>query len=59
MRKIHLVLIVSAALWNVLPAENPFRSLFDLFLEDPNSGIIQTGDPEVDPIMINTPPPRQ
>ena len=58
MRKIHLTLILIAAIWNVLPAENPFRSLIDLVLEDPNSGVIATGDPEVDPIMISTPPPR-
>jgi hypothetical protein len=58
MRKIHLTLILIAALWNVLPAESPFRSLFDLVLEDPGSGVIQAGDPETDPIMINTPPPR-
>lgn len=59
MRKIHLTLILIAALWNVLPAENPFRSLLDQVLDDPGSGIIAAGDPEVDPVMINTPPPRQ
>ena len=58
MRKIHLVLMLSAALWNVLPAGSPFRSLFDWTAEDPSSGVTTDGDPEVDPIMINTPPPR-
>ena len=58
MRKIHLTLILIAALWNVLPAGSPFHSLVAMVLEDPGSGIIVTGDPEVDPIMINTPPPR-
>ena len=57
MRKIHLTLILIAALWNTLPADTPFRSLIDLVLEGPG-GIVTNGDPEVDPIMINTPPPR-
>jgi len=59
MRKIHLTLILIAALWNVLPAGSPFRSLFDRVLEDPSGTITTQGDPEVDPVMINTPPPRQ
>jgi hypothetical protein len=59
MRKIHLVLIVIAALWNVLPAGSPFHSLFERVVEDPFGGVLPTGDPEVDPIMINTPPPRR
>lgn len=58
MRKIHLVLIVIAALWNVLPAESPFRALFDLALQDPNGDVIATADPDVDPIVISLPPPR-
>ena len=58
MRKIHLVLMLGAALWNVLPAASPFRSVFNQILEDPSGSIRTQGDPEVDPIMINTPPPR-
>ena len=57
MRKIHLVLIVIAALWNVLPSGSPFRSLFDLSLQDPND-VVTTEDPDVDPIVIRLPPPR-
>ena len=59
MRKIHLTLILIAALWNVLPAGSPLRSLFDRVGEDPSLGdVLPTGDPETDPIMINMPPPR-
>lgn len=59
MKKIHLTLILIAALWSVLPAGSPFRSLFDLVGEDLSSGgVITTSDPETDPIMIVGPPPR-
>lgn len=57
MRKIHLTLIVIAALWNVLPAGSPIRSLFELSLQDPND-VVATEDPDVDPIVIRLPPPR-
>ncbi|MFL6203457.1 MAG: hypothetical protein ACJ76J_30185 [Thermoanaerobaculia bacterium] len=59
MKKIHLTLILIAALWNILPAGSLFRPLFDLVGEDLGSGgVIATSDPDIDPIMINTPPPR-
>ena len=59
MKKIHLILILVASLWNVLPAGNPVRALFDLVEEDPASGdVVATTDPDTDPIMIITPPPR-
>lgn len=58
MRKIHLILILVTALWNVLPVDSPFRPIFDLAIEDPSGELVTTGDPETDPFMINTPPPR-
>ena len=60
MRKIHLVLVL-IALWNVIPGNNPFTSLFDLATQDPTSGggITTQADPETDPIMISIPPPRR
>lgn len=60
MKNIHLILILIAALWSVLPVSSPFRSLTGQTLADPGSGgIVTTSDPETDPIIINTPPPRQ
>jgi len=57
MKNIHLILILIAALWNVLPSGSPFRPLFDLVEEDPaNGGVIATSDPESDPIVIMEPP---
>jgi hypothetical protein len=57
MKNIHLILILIAALWNVLPSGSPFRSLFDLDGEDLSSGgVIATSDPESDPIVIMEPP---
>ena len=58
MRKIHLVLVL-IALWNVIPGNNPFTSLFDLATQDPSGGITTQADPETDPIMISIPPPRR
>jgi hypothetical protein len=57
MRKIHLTLILIATLSNVLPSDSPFRALLALVVDDPN-GVVANADPDVDPIMINTPPPR-
>lgn len=59
MRKIHLTLILIAALWSALPADSPLRHLFDRVEEDLSSGdLLPAGDPETDPVMINTPPPK-
>ena len=58
MKAITLTLILIAALANVLPTDSPLRPLFDLVVEDPNSGVVATSDPETDPIMIVGPPPR-
>ena len=59
MKNIHLILILIAALWSVLPGSSPFRSLSDLAFGDPGSGgVIATSDPETDPNMNNIPPPR-
>ena len=59
MKKIELTLILVAALWTALPADSPFRLLFDLVGHDvPFGDVHPTGDPETDPIMINMPPPR-
>jgi hypothetical protein len=59
MRKIHLTLILIATLWNVLPAGSPFRSLFELAVQEPTGGITTNADPDVDPIVISLPPPRR
>lgn len=56
MKSIQILTLI-AALWNVLPADNPLRSLFAGF-EDVPVGEIPTADPETDPVMINMPPPR-
>lgn len=58
MKSITLTLILIAALYNVLPTGSPIRPLFDLDVEDPNSGDVPTSDPESDPVMIVGPPPR-
>lgn len=57
MKSIQILILISA-LWNVLPAGNPIRSLFDAVLEDPDGEVLATADPETDPVMINMPPPR-
>ena len=58
MKNLHLILILIAALWNLIPSgTNPFRPLFDLE-EDPYGDVTTQGDPETDPMMINMPPPR-
>ena len=58
MKKITFILILITALWNALPDGSPLRPLFDLVAENPDGGVIATSDPETDPNMINTPPPR-
>lgn len=58
MKAITLTLVLIATLWNALPTGSPLGSLFDLAVEDPNSGVVTTSDPETDPIMIVGPPPR-
>jgi len=59
MKKMHLTLILVTALWTALPADSPFRFLFDLVGDDQDFGdVLPTGDPDTDPIMINMPPPR-
>ena len=60
MRKINLILILTATLWNTLPAGSPFRALFDLITEDPTSGDVwsQEDPPDGDTKIINLPPPR-
>lgn len=59
MKKIHLILILVTALWNSLPTDSPIRPLFDLIgVDDPSGEVVVTADPDTDPIMINTPPPR-
>lgn len=58
MRNIHIILILTAALWSVLPSGSPFHSIFDASVEDPDSGVIATSDPETDPNVIFMPPPR-
>ena len=59
MRNIHIILILVAALWSVLPAGSPFHRMLDQAGEDPTGGVIATADPDTDPIVIFMPPPRQ
>lgn len=42
MQRFVLAVLLLATLWSALPIGD----------------VLPTGDPEVDPIMINTPPPR-
>lgn len=58
MRNIHIILILTAALWSVLPSGSPFHSMFDTVLEDPDGGVIINTDPETDPDVVFIPPPR-
>ncbi len=58
MRKIHFILILVAALWNVLPADSPLRPIFELAGDDETGGITTQADPDTDPIVIFMPPPR-
>lgn len=59
MRNFHIILILIAALWSVLPAGSPFHSLFARSGEDLDSGgVIATSDPDTDPAVIFMPPPR-
>ena len=58
MRNIHIILILTVALWSVLPSGSPFRSMFAAIGEDPDGGVIATSDPETDPNVIFMPPPR-
>ena len=44
MRNIHIILILIAALWSVLPADSPFRSVFDRTEDDPNGGRAKSRD---------------
>ena len=55
---IALILILITTLWNVLPTGSPLRPLFDMVGEDPDGEVVTTSDPDTDPIMIITPPPR-
>ena len=59
MQRFALAVLLLAALWSIVPGGSPIRSLFDQVREDPTGGVTTQGDPEVDPIMINTPPPRR
>ena len=60
MRKIHIILIVLAALWNASPAGHQFRALFDALQgETVSDGPVAAADPEdTDPRIINLPPPQ-
>jgi hypothetical protein len=58
MRNIHIILILIAALWSILPSGSPFHSAFDQTGKDVPGGIVATADPENDPSVIFMPPPR-
>lgn len=57
MKKIALILTLIPALWNILPTGSSFGSLFDLVGEDLGT-VVATSEPDPDPILIITPPPR-